>query len=221
MSPPTSVLISLDTSRLISFVTNQLMDFRTFINDPRELAFFCSNIILPGFSYNTIDNAMNTNSRKYITGYNNEDVSMTFIVTNDFYIPHLFNSWQSVIIDKANYRLRYKSTYTTDIYMAILDNNDNPVYTILLKGAFPISFEAIPYNQGEENTYQTITVTFSYDDFTDTLLFDAQKRVDGLISDAIGFLKNTDVFKGVSGAIAPVQDTFRDVVGYNFFDKAL
>ena len=100
---------------------------------------------------------------------------MTFILTNDYFIKKLFDSWLTSIFDVERYRAGYKKDFTCDIIIQQLNNKNIPVYGVKLEGAFPVTVNAINLDSGAENTVQKISVTMSYENYVPEDTFDSIK----------------------------------------------
>lgn len=162
-TPPTQSLLNLDPGVIIGRKLNKTFNAKSLISDPRDIAFLCESTQIPGRSLNTLDLSAERETLKIPNGFIDDDVTMTFILTNDYYMKDMFESWMSSIVDTERYQLGYKKNYQTDIVIQQLNAFDRNVYGIRLKNAYPINIAAIELSNESENTLQKVTVTFAYD----------------------------------------------------------
>lgn len=148
---------------LTSFATDSFNP-RKFINDPRDLAIMCESCIFPGKAIMTVEHSMYRNAVKKPTGYVNEDASMVFVLTNDYYAKKFFEEWQDLIIDRKTYIAGYKDEYVSDVIIHQLDLNNFPIYSVTLKNAFPTAINSVSLDAEADNQYAKLPVTFSFDD---------------------------------------------------------
>jgi len=159
MSPPESVTSSVS------------------VNETRDIELMCESCSLPGRQITTLDYSLIRQQLKIPNGYLNQDITFVFHLTNDYFMKRLFDQWSSLIIDQNTYKLNYKNDYQRDITIYQIDENNNNVYGVVLKNAFPITVESIDLNNTSENTTQKVSVTFTYEDFE-------QERNSSLLSNA-------------------------------------
>ena len=133
--------------------------------DPRDISILCESVSLPGRQISTIDYIAERQGIKVPYSVINEDVSMTFLLTNDYFIKKMFDAWSTGIFDVEKYRAGYKKDFVTDIVIQQLDQNNVPVYSVRLEGAFPTTISAINLDNNSENTIQKMTVTMSYENY--------------------------------------------------------
>ena len=166
--------LSLDNalSNIVSGNFNPLQAF----NDPRDITLLCESCSMPGRQIATNDYATMKKPEKRPYGYMNDDVTFTFLLTQDFYMKDVMDGWQSQIINMERNRLRYKKEYVSDIIIQQLSHSGTPIHTVKLKNAFPTTVSAVELSNTSENTIQRVTVTMSYEDWIN----------EGLISGALG-----------------------------------
>ena len=136
-----------------------------FFNDPRDVSILCDSVTMPGRQISTTDLSNNMLALKLPYNYINDDVTMSFHITNDHYMKKFFDNWMDRIIDRKTMTMKYRSSYATDIIIQQLDQRDVPVYTCTLKNAYPITMASYELNNSSENQFQKITMTFAYEDW--------------------------------------------------------
>jgi hypothetical protein len=123
-----------------------------------------------------------------------DEVTFTFILTNDYYARKYFDQWQDMVIDQDSLKLSYKNDYVTDITIQQLSptNDMIPAYSVKLKNAFPIAVNAIELSNSTENSLLQCTVTVSFDDWVQ------QDLKDGFL-DLVG--QAGDIFRGTANQL--------------------
>lgn len=129
--------------------------------DMRSLDLLCESITFPGKQIETLDYSMYRNPLRMPTGYINDDITITFRLTEDFYAKTIFEKWQQGIIDQKTYTLRYLAEYVTDIKLEHQDKQDKVKYGITLRDAYPITLGAVAKSQTTTDSILTLDVTFS------------------------------------------------------------
>jgi hypothetical protein len=166
-------LINTDFQSLLGNAARQLatggsITLQNFLEDPRDVFMFCESVTLPGRQIATNDFYTDMKGYKKPYAYINDEVTMTFYLTNDYYMHKYIKSWMDVIMPKDgdSYQVGYKSDYARDIVIQQLGNsNFVPAAGIVLKNAYPLSLSTINLSNASENEIVRITVTFAYDDW--------------------------------------------------------
>jgi len=159
---------------------------KNMIPDPRDISILCESVNLPGRQITTIDYQAEKQSIKIPYSAINEDVTMSFILTNDYYMKKLFDDWQSAVFDMNRYRAGYKKDFTTDIVIQQLNQENIPVYGVRLEGAFPVTVSSINLDNNSENTIQKLNVTLSYENYVPEDIVDTIKSSIGIAGAALG-----------------------------------
>jgi len=132
--------------------------------DMRSLDILCESISFPGKQIESLDYSMYRNPLKIPTGFINDDVTITFRLTEDFYAKTIFEKWQAGIIDQFTYTSRYLEEYVTDIKLEHQDKQDKVKYGITLRDAYPITLGAVAKSQTTTDSILTLDVTFAFRD---------------------------------------------------------
>jgi hypothetical protein len=94
-------------------------------------------------------------------------VTMTFLLTNDYYMKKYFDLWMELIVDSSgnHYKTAYKSEYTRDVEIHALNSkNENIGYGTKLEHAYPIQISQVELGEEQEGLMQ-VTVTWEYDNW--------------------------------------------------------
>lgn len=131
----------------------------------RRFDFLCDSATIPARIISTFDYQAQKQSYKIANGFSFEEVSFTFLLTNDYFAKQVFDKWASAIINFANYRAKYRADYVADIDIIQMGKNDNPVYGCKLIAAYPTNVSAIALENSAENSVQRLTVSMAYENF--------------------------------------------------------
>ncbi len=149
----------------------------------------CRTCTMPGKQITTVDRRIGMEFEKIAYGYAVDDVSMTFLMANDYAIKKYFDKWRSRIINEDRQVAAYKNDYAFPVKIHQLAeglpnvtasvnigpiqvglslnkwlNNINvsrSVYSIELLDAFPTTMNSIEFNNDADGMVE-MTVQFSY-----------------------------------------------------------
>jgi hypothetical protein len=162
-----------------------------FINDPRDMFLLCKGLTLPGKRISTTEAAHNHNLSKKPYSAVADEVTMTFMLTNDYYIKKYFDLWQEMIIDTTgqHYKTMYKKDYVTDVTIQQLSNSNHiiPGYTLMLENAYPIQVGTVELGNESDGMLE-LSITWEYDNFRRLNNFDVDLDIKLTITDD-GMLK--------------------------------
>ena len=161
-TPPTQSLVGISIETVVgNLITGKSNGIKQFVNDPRDISILCEQVTLPSRSLSTIDYVSDRQSNKFPYTSIDGDVTMHFIVTNDYYAKTMMENWISSVIDTDGYQLGYKNDYSTDVVIQQLDQEDIPVFGVKLEKAYPIDVSAIALSAQDEE-FVRLTVVFAY-----------------------------------------------------------
>lgn len=139
--------------------------------ESRAVNVLCSRVNLPGKQIITHDRRINMDFERVAYGYAVDDVSMTFLITNDYAMVNYFNNWRSTILNEETMEVGYKVDYQHQVKIhqlrrpldsSILNvNTRNIIYTVELKDAFPTTIQSLDLSNDLDSITE-LTVTFSY-----------------------------------------------------------
>lgn len=117
---------------------------------------------LPGKSITTSDVKYNGDFHK--VGFSNvyEDLNIVFNVSQDMYEMNIIDEWMELVFNPITHEISYLDDYVTNITINQLDRQDNIVYSIVLKDAYPILCSGVPISNDDQNTLMSLSVTFAY-----------------------------------------------------------
>jgi hypothetical protein len=131
----------------------------------RDLTLMCESAQLPGKQITSIEYSLYGHNIKVPTGFIQEDVTLVFNITNDYYAKRIFDLWQNVVVSNTTFNLAYDSEFKVDIMIRQLNDDDSVVYTTHLLRAYPISVQAMTLDNNSDSQTQKLTVVIAYDDF--------------------------------------------------------
>ena len=134
------------------------------VDQVRDLNILCESCTLPGRQIQTFEHEYIRQQIKIAQSFINEDVSVTFNLTNDMFIKEIFDRWTNSIIDRDTFKKSYDSVYKRDMALYQSNPENKHVLEVQLKNAFPISVESVELSNGNEDV-QRVTVEFTYEDF--------------------------------------------------------
>jgi len=177
-----------------SYLAGGSFDPMAFINDPRDMFLLCESVQLPGKRIATMESFITHKAIKKPYSYLVDEVTFTFILTNDYYARKYFEQWQDLIVNSKSKKLAYKKDYVTDVTIQqITPSNDFiPAYSISLKNAFPVSISAIELSNAQENSLLQCSVTLSFDDWEQRSILEG-------VADMVGHAK--DIFTETLGQL--------------------
>ena len=193
---------------LNNMIDGQGIHVGDFIQDPRDLFIMCQTVSLPGKRISTMEADHNHNSTKKPYSATMDEVSMTFLLTNDYYIKKYFDLWQEMIVDTthSHYKTSYKRDYTTDVVIQQLSTSNHiiPGYTLMLENAYPIQTAAIELGNGADGLMD-YSVTWEYDKFRTINNFDVDVNLKLSITDD-GMLNELKENKRMDSSLEGLND---------------
>ena len=185
-------LLKFDASSLVSnLISGQGVNIGDFIADPRDMFLLCQSCSLPGKRITTTEATHNHNRTKKPYSMMTEEVTMSFLLTNDYYVKKYFDQWQNMIIDDSgdHYKTYYKRDYTSDVTIQQLSagNDFIPGYSIKLENAYPIQISSVDLGNGNDGLME-VTVTWEYDNWRTVSMMEG---FSDLASSLIGSVKST------------------------------
>lgn len=164
-TPPSVSLLNLNPEVLVGSLVSGSFKVKNLINDPRDISLLCMSAQLPGRQITTADYIAEKQAVPQVQSIIDEDVTLKFMLTNDYYMKILFDNWVSGIVDLDSYRVGYKKDFAVDVVIQQLNQKNIPVYGVRLENAFPTTVSAIELDNSAENSIQELSVTFSYDKY--------------------------------------------------------
>ena len=163
------------------------------VGNTRELNLLCRDIQLPGRQVLSNERVIGMKQVKVAYGYAADDISMTFLVTNDYGVKDYFEHWQELAANTLTKELNYPTTYCHDVTIhqlkhgtafdipgifdqsfsfgpfninldADIISNEQKIYSVKLIDAFCTTLNAIQLNN-DPNGLTELNVQLSYKDW--------------------------------------------------------
>lgn len=164
-APPAVSLLNLNVENIIGSVISGNFNAGNLLNDPRDISILCKSVTLPGRTLSTFEHDHDRQQNKYPYTFIDEDVTMTFHLTNDYYMRNMLEQWQSGIFNTESYVTGFKNDYSVDVIIQQLNQKNIPVYGVKLEKAYPVSYGSITLDNSQENSVNEMSVTFAYNKF--------------------------------------------------------
>lgn len=162
-TPPTASLLNGNLQGAIASAISGNFSAKNLVNDPRDISLLCDSVSIPGKQISTLDVQTVKQLVKVPYGYLTDDVSLSFLLTNDYHMKTMFDAWINNIVDNDKYCVAYKEDIVTDVIIQQLDEQNTPIYGVKLEGAFPVTMSEIPLSNESANTISRLNVSFAYD----------------------------------------------------------
>ena len=164
-APPAMSLLNINPQQIIGSLVSGGFSAGNLLNDPRDISILCKTVNIPGRTLSTFQHEHDRQQNKYPYTFIDEDVTMTFHLTNDYYMRNILERWQSGIFNTESYVTGFKNDYSVDVIIQQLNQKNIPVYGVKLLKAYPVSYEGIALDNAGENSVTEMSVTFAYDKF--------------------------------------------------------
>ena len=185
-------LLNFNPATLLSnLISGQGINAGDFIQDPRDMFLLCRSATMPGKRISTTEATHNHHLSKKPYSAATDEVTMSFMLTNDYYIKKYFDMWQEMIVDTSgdHYKTFYKNEYCTDIIIQQLSASNDviPGYTVKLENAYPIQVGQVELTNESEGLME-LSITWEYDNFKSIGLIDGFEDV---VGNMLGIGRNT------------------------------
>jgi hypothetical protein len=104
------------------------------------------------------------------------ETSLTFLADKDGALHRFFYTWMRSIFDFAgvrdatnvepSYKTEYKDNYCTDLYVYVYDNWGKNVQNVVMKKAFPVSFNEVSLGWSQNNEVMKLSLGMTFRDWT-------------------------------------------------------
>ena len=167
-------LLNTDFSSLLgnaarSLISGGSFSLKSFVNDPRDMFLLCDSVNMPGRQILTQEHYTSVRGIKKPNGFIDDDVTMTFNLTNDYYAWTYWKSWMDLVMQENNsqdnfYTVGFRDHFTTDITIQQMGGVDFvPVKSIKLRNAYPITLNSVQLGNAQEGSIAQASVTIAYD----------------------------------------------------------
>jgi len=140
-------------------------------NDGNKINVMCDSVSWPGRQIVTNDYMTTMKAVKRPYAFMNEDVNISFLLTNDWYTWNFLKTWQSSVINNIDqatgaYTINLKSKYVKQVVINHLNEQDQVTKSVKLTDAYPTSLNGMELSNASENTVMRCTAAFSYENWS-------------------------------------------------------
>jgi len=164
MTPPNTALLNINNSDIVDNLLSGSFDIKNLLSDPRDISILCTRAALPSWNISTFEYQSNEQTNKLPYTYIHEDLTISFLCTNDYFIKKMMDQWMNGVINQDGQTVNYKTNYTTDLVVMSLNKKNIPIYSYKFINAYPLIQTAIEFEQGGTE-FVNFDVTFAYDKF--------------------------------------------------------
>jgi len=100
--------------------------------------------------------------RPFGVEYGGEGLPMTFYLDQQMDIKAFFDAWISKIVDPKQFFVYYPSSYSVDIALYQLNEQNNSTYSVILESAFPRSVTLVELSHSNQNQVSRLNVNFAF-----------------------------------------------------------
>ena len=130
---------------------------------PRGFTERIENISFPGQNIRSVPDTLRYGpEREQAQGMTYGPISATFITSNAQLEKTFFGRWQSLTVNKETWEPRYYENYIGGLRIWHLDQHNNDRDGVEIFEAFPKTISPQDVGHAQGNTYQTITVEFTF-----------------------------------------------------------
>lgn len=163
-------------------------------NGQRSIQFVCRATEVPGVQFGTESQEYNGHTIRMATGIERESVNFTFQLSEDVHEKKIFDSWKSLIVNETTRQVGYFDDYTVDIQIDILNLKDDPVYTVYLIDAYPMTIQSISLNKMATDMANALETSWAFTRLSPTSVRDdSNSPIPGSIGEIIDGIANGDL----------------------------
>ncbi len=151
--------------------------------DSRALNILCTRASLPGKQILTHDRRINMQFEKVAYGFAVDDVSLSFLLTNDYSARSYFDNWRKKILNEESLTVKYKTEYQEYVrihqlkrpifginrdvnlgplnFSIDLNLGEDSIYSVELIDAFPTTASGVEFSN-DLDAVSEMTVSLSY-----------------------------------------------------------
>jgi hypothetical protein len=122
----------------------------------------CHTAQLPGKTFATLEQKTYGPIEKfpYLATYN--DIDLTFYIDGDMILKEQMDGWMKQISNPTGGNdIAYRKEFARNITIYQYNEKNNPIYSVILVDAYPISMNQLDLDWSSEN-FHNLSVTFAY-----------------------------------------------------------
>jgi|SRR5690554_2432273 len=117
---------------------------------------------IPGKNLTTTEIKYNGDFYKIPYSVVYETQQFMFKCSRDMYEKNIMDEWMNLIFDPTKHEIAYMDDYATDITINQLNEQDQIVYSVILKDSFPIMCAPMTVSNEDKDTYARLQCQFMY-----------------------------------------------------------
>jgi len=138
--------------------------------DPRDLNIMCDAVTIPGRQIFSEDKTTSLKQKKIGYQFGQEDVSISFLLTNEWTAWNFIYDWQKQIIVgieniEGPFNVGFREEYSRDTVIEHLNSKNETIKRFRLMNSYPTQLDAIELSNASENEVIRINATFTYDNW--------------------------------------------------------
>lgn len=137
----------------------------SYLNGPeltRGLEIMLESTDMPGKNLATTEIKYNGDFYKLPYANTYEAQSFTFRCSRDMYEKNIIDDWMNMIFNPATHAIGYMDDYVTNITINQLNEQDEIVYSVILKDAFPTLCSPLAMSNEDKDTFARLQTEFMY-----------------------------------------------------------
>ena len=181
----------------------------------RGLNIMCEVANLPDLGFVTTEQIHNTQQRKMPYGISHDDLSLTFIISEDLYEKKILDLWQNLIYNSRSHSFTYYDDFVSDIKVIKQDSEDKDVYSVTYRECYPMNVNLVELSNASKDEYAKLTVVFAYHKWTtddiekvnDSFFDKINNVLDNPLS-ILDVLSTTDTFGKIATDVSDYANVF-------------
>ena len=132
----------------------------------RQLQLRCETAEIPGKTFVTADQKFGSAPvQKFPYMHTYQDLTLTFIVSEDMSEKAFFDTWFNFISQNGSYNFQYRNSYSSPIIVTQFNQADQMTYQVQMNDCYPIAINQLDLDWSSTDTHHKLTVVFAYTDW--------------------------------------------------------
>lgn len=129
--------------------------------DTEQLNILVREVTLPGRQMTSVERTIGLQQQKVAYGYAVAEISLTFVLLNDYGVRKHMERWQNLVVDQQTFEVGYYNDYVKPVKIYQQDKNERTVYGVELLEAYPTSLNGVQLNNDQDGLVE-LNVSLSY-----------------------------------------------------------
>ena len=141
-----------------------VLPFSTTLQDSKDLTLNIHNVVIPSMSFDSTPISWQGWDTKRADGnLIFTDFTFDFMLDEEFKNWSILFDWMTHINNNKDVISKHPRTYTTDAYIAVMNNYGKTILKLKLINSFPMDLGAVTMSYRDGETYIECSSTISYD----------------------------------------------------------